>query len=142
MSLYADTSVLLKLFFVEPESIRTSQIVAGEAQIVISSLARLEAIVQVHRRVAAGKIRRQVGVRLLAQIEARLHASPFDLRECPPGLIKVAEEQAATWKAYCPTLDRLHLAAMQLLQLRRLLTNDDTQAAAARALGFEVILPR
>jgi hypothetical protein len=31
---------------------------------------------------------------------------------------------------------------MQLFNLRRLLTNDDTQAKAAHELGFEVILPR
>ncbi len=44
--------------------------------------------------------------------------------------------------ASCPTLDRLHLAAMQSLELRHLLTNDDAQARAARALGFSVVVPR
>ena len=44
--------------------------------------------------------------------------------------------------APCPTLDRLHLASMEALNLRRLLTNDDAQARAARALGFAVIVPR
>ena len=34
------------------------------------------------------------------------------------------------------------LAAMEALGIRRLLTNDDQQAAAARALGFGVVLPR
>jgi hypothetical protein len=43
---------------------------------------------------------------------------------------------------YCPTLDRLHLAVMQALGFRRLLTNDDAQARAGRALGFSVSLPR
>jgi predicted nucleic acid-binding protein len=38
--------------------------------------------------------------------------------------------------------DRLHLAIIESLGLRRLLTNDDGQARAARGLGFEVTLPR
>jgi predicted nucleic acid-binding protein len=39
-------------------------------------------------------------------------------------------------------LDRLHLAAMQALDVRRLLTNDEIQARAAAALGFEILRPR
>jgi hypothetical protein len=31
---------------------------------------------------------------------------------------------------------------MQIIGLQRLLTNDDRQAAVARALGFEVSVPR
>jgi hypothetical protein len=41
-----------------------------------------------------------------------------------------------------PTLDRLHLSTMHALGVWRLLTDDDTQAAAARALGMDVLLPR
>ena len=43
---------------------------------------------------------------------------------------------------HCRTLDRLHLAAMEALGLRRLLTNDEIQGRAAKARGFEVLLPR
>ncbi len=43
---------------------------------------------------------------------------------------------------FCRTLDRLHLAAMEDLQVRRLLTNDAIQAEAANELGFQVILPQ
>jgi hypothetical protein len=48
----------------------------------------------------------------------------------------------AVKSTYCRTLDRLHLAAMQVLEVHRLLTNDDTQARAARGLGFEITRPR
>jgi len=63
---------------------------------------------------------------------------------CPPGVIEVAEAQVRPLvrAAYCRTLDRLHLATMETMGLRRLLTNDAVQAAAARALGFEVVTPR
>ena len=37
------------------------------------------------------------------------------------------------------SLDRLHLAAMEDLGVRRLMTADEAQAAAAKALGFEVL---
>ena len=62
----------------------------------------------------------------------------------PPAVIEVAEEHLRRLprEAHCPTLDRLHLAAMEALDLRRLLTNDDAQARAAQALGFAVIVPR
>ena len=40
-----------------------------------------------------------------------------------------------------PETDRT-LATIQALGVQRLLTNDDTQAAAARALGLDVVLPR
>jgi len=42
-------------------------------------------------------------------------------------------------QGHCGTLDRLHLAAMELLGVSRLLTHDARQAQAARGLGFEVL---
>ena len=142
VSLYIDTSALLKLFFVEPESARMVAIVSQEPQIFISSLARLEALTQVRSRVAGGVISLKTEAALITQIESRLASAPFELHKCPASLIDVAEKQIASSQAYCPTLDRLHLAAMEIFKVRRLLTNDDVQANAARALGFEVILPR
>jgi len=47
-SLYVDTSCLLKLLFLEAESRRVAEILGSEEHVVVSSLARLEAIVQVH----------------------------------------------------------------------------------------------
>jgi len=42
---------------------------------------------------------------------------------------------------HCRTLDRLHLATMEALGLRRLLTSDETQARAGLVRGFEVLRP-
>ena len=44
-------------------------------------------------------------------------------------------------RVHCRTLDRLHLAAMEELGLRRLMTTDTAQAAGGKALGFEVVSP-
>ncbi len=41
-----------------------------------------------------------------------------------------------------PVALRLHLATMEALGLRRLLTSDETKAHAAAARGFEVLRPR
>ena len=54
MSLYLDTSCLLKMLFPEPETHRVMQRVAVEEHVVVSTLARLEAVVQVHARVVGG----------------------------------------------------------------------------------------
>ena len=142
MSLYIDTSALLKLFFSEPESVRTSEIVSRESDITVSSLARLEALIQIQRREAIGVLTPAKARERRKRLEKLVTMFPFSLQLCPSASITVAEGQVRAGTLYCRTLDRLHLASMQLLHLSRLLTNDDAQANAARALGFDVILPR
>jgi hypothetical protein len=135
-------SVLLKLFFAEPESVRKSEIVSDEPDITVSSLTRLETLIQIQRREAIGMLTSAKAGRRRQRLERLVTLSPFKLQTCPSALIPEAERQVLSVTTYWPTLDRLHLAAMQLFHLRRLLTNDDTQAKAAHELGFEVILPR
>jgi len=143
MALYLDTSCLLKVFFPEPETAQT--LAAGaESRVVVSSLARLEMLSQIHGRVAGGLLSAARARRLLQRVEAVLKMAPYEPARCPADIIEiaVAQVQPLSKSVYCRTLDRLHLAAMEALGVRRLLTNDDTQAAAARALGFQVLLPR
>ncbi len=144
MTLYLDTSCLLKVFFPEPETVRTIEAIAAEPSVVVSSLARLETAAYLHGRVAARQLSARAARQVLARIDAVLRSEPYELVPCPAAIIEVAETQIGPMLAsnYCRTLDRLHLAAMQVLGVRRLLTNDRTQAHAARALGFEVHMPR
>ncbi|PYV17020.1 MAG: hypothetical protein DMG07_06755 [Acidobacteria bacterium] len=142
MSLYIDTSALLKLFFSEAESVRTSEIVSQESDITVSSLTKLEALIQIQRREAIGMLTTAKATERRRRLARLLTLWPFKLQPCPSALIAEAEREVLSGTIHCLTLDRLHLAAMQLFHLRRLLTNDDAQAKAARALGFEVILPR
>jgi predicted nucleic acid-binding protein len=139
MSLYLDTSCLLKLLFVEPESIRTSQLLVAEPHVVVSSLARLEAIVQIQGRVAGGSLTASKAASLVRLLDQTLASTPFNLMTMPSGIDGIIPFNRSV---HCRTLDRLHLAAMQDLGIRRLITNDDIQAHAARALGFEVLQPR
>ena len=144
MSLYLDTSCLLKLLLFEPESSRVSLLVAAENRVVVSSLARLEALVQVQGRVAGGLFTARTGLRLVRVLDSILASAPFDLVATPAGTEVVAAAQLLPLgrTVHCRTLDRLHLCAMQGLGLRCLLTSDEIQAKAAAALGFEVIRPR
>jgi len=144
VALYLDTSCLAKLLFDEVESPRTVALIAAEARVAVSSLARLEAAVQIQGRVAGGGLTPRQGKQLLTKLAGIIARQPLELVADPPDVLTVAEKQVrdAPKAAYCPTLDRLHLAIMEALGLRRVLTNDDAQARAARALGFEAILPR
>ena len=144
MALYLDTSCLLKAFFPEPETARTLDLIAAESQVVVSSLTRLEAFSQIQARVAGGLLSPARAGRLRQRIVAVLKLAPYDEVRCPADVIDIAEGQIEvnSKSGYCRTLDRLHLATMQAIGVRRLLTNDDTQAAAARTLGMDVLIPR
>lgn len=144
MSLYLDASCLLKLLFPEPETERVMELVAAEDHVVVSTLARLETVVQIHARVAGGLLRQPAARSLLARLQVVLRQRPYEVVRPPVEVIDLAETQTRRLRreGYCPTLDRLHLAIMTTLDLRRLLTNDRAQARAARALGFAVVVPR
>jgi predicted nucleic acid-binding protein len=144
MSLYLDTSCLLKVLFPEPETRRVMQLISAEEEVVVSTLARVETTVQVHARVAGGHMPRAAGRLLLKRLDSLLHWAPYSVAREPADFLEVAEAQARALsrEGYCPSLDRLHLAVMQALGVTRLFTNDDAQARAARALGFTVIVPR
>jgi len=141
MSLYIDTSCLLKLFLEEPESARVQELFSAEEQVIVSSLVRLEALQSLHALRLGGAITPLQHKRLVKHLEDKLRLPPFALRAFPLLAIENAEKQNRQ-AVYCKTLDSLHLGAMETFGLDRLLTNDDQQAAAARALGFTVQLPR
>lgn len=142
-SLYLDTSCLMKLLFDEAESSRTVALIDVEARVEVSDLARLEAIVQIEGRAAGGSLTRRQSKQLIDRLDAILARSPMARVADPRDVLAVAEKQVRRGPktVHCPTLDRLHLAIMEALGVTRLLTNDDAQARAASALGFEVSLP-
>jgi predicted nucleic acid-binding protein len=141
MSLYIDTSCLLELFFPEAESSAVAQLVGAEDQVVVSTLAHLELQVQVQGRVAGGSLSARAATALMALVDRTLGKLPYEVTETPSNLFVIASRQITPMgrSAHCRTLDRLHLAAMEALGLRRLLTSDEIQARAAQALGFEVV---
>jgi predicted nucleic acid-binding protein len=142
--LYVDTSCLLKLFFLEPESARVAEIIEDEQRVVVSELTLLESVVQIHARKVAGLLDPTDAKRLESSLDRLIAAEPFSLVPLAPGSLATARAQVKRTRKRIPlrTLDRLHLGIMAFEGIRCLLTNDDRQAAAARALGMRVLLPR
>ena len=139
MPLYLDTSCFLKLFFTEPESDRVIEQVKAESRVIFSTLTELETLVQLHGHYQGGTIKKKSLFKLMGLLEELKGTDPFEFRGVDISVFQTAKRQINSASVYCRTMDRLHLAAMEDLGVRRLLTNDSIQAEAANELGFQVI---
>lgn len=140
--IYLDTSCLLKLLRDEPESANVRNAVETEEAVVISSLTELETEVQLKGAAIGGQIRTSQWRQYQARLMAMRNFDPFHFRYLPAAVFQTALRQHRHPQgAYCRSLDRLHLAAMEELRQTRLMTLDETQAAAAEALGHEIVRP-
>lgn len=131
MTLYADTSALLKRYLDEPDSDRAEELLSSDPELVTGR----HTIVEVRRNL----------VRLLPATTATAARLAFtdDL-----AAISIVEMDAATCELAATiaeqtgvrTLDAMHLgAARRLGSALTFLTFDVRQAQAARALGFAVV---
>jgi hypothetical protein len=125
----------------EAASARVQELFAVEETLVVSNLVRLEALQSLLGLRLGGRITPLQHKRLVNKIEEMLQMPPFEMRAFPTSAMENAERQNRQ-RVYCKTLDSLHLGVMASFSLKRLLTNDDQQAAAARALGFTVLMLR
>jgi uncharacterized protein len=140
--LYIDTSSLLKLLLPEPESPAVQAAVAAEDRVVLSTLVELETEVQLRAAWLGGRFTRSRYRGLTARLYLLSRQDPFMIRPLPGTLFQIALRQHRERPGpHVRTLDRLHLAAMEELGLRRLMTHDVPQAEAARALGYAVLSP-
>ncbi len=138
---YLDSSSLLKLLWEEPESDAVRNAIGAEDRVVVSALSELEAEVQLRaRRLGGGLTKRRYDAYRTA-LRAFRELEPFEISELPGAVFRRAIEQHVASTTHCRSLDRLHLAAMAELGLRRLMTNDTKLAAAARAMGHQVVVP-
>lgn len=140
-ALYLDTSCLLKLFFREPESARVAEVLGSEERVAVSELARLEAETQLRARRLGGLLSKAKYQRLEEELARTLSLAPFEVMLFPEDGFERARTLAARARVHCRTLDVLHVAAMDASGIKRLFTNDGTQATLAKALGFEVTTP-
>ena len=139
---YLDSSSLLKLLWPEPESEAVRSRVAAEDAVVVSSLAELESEVQLRAAWLAGRYKEARWRRFREKLAELRGTEPFRFQRLGATVFDTALRQhRAKHAPHCRTLDRLHLAAMEELDVRRLMTNDTGQAGAARAMGFEVVTP-
>jgi predicted nucleic acid-binding protein len=140
--IYIDSSSLLKVVHPEPETLAVIRAISRESEVVVSALADLETLVQLKALYKAGHF----GITEWRKFEAQLYLlrnqPPYHYSGVPSAVWNTALRQHRnSGEIHCRTLDRLHLAVMERLDLTRLMTNDSSQAAAARQLGFEVIQP-
>jgi predicted nucleic acid-binding protein len=139
---YLDTSCLLKLLWEEPESADVRNAVNAEDQVVVSSLAELETEVQLKAATLGGDLRMSQLRQHQARLTSMRNIDPFYFRPLSAAVFSTALRQHRHPQAvYCRALDRLHLAAMEELNVFRLITLDEIQAKAARALNYEVLRP-
>jgi predicted nucleic acid-binding protein len=139
---YLDTSCLLKLFLVEPESDAIAEIIGKESRVIISALTELEAEIQLKAACMGGRIRLSQWREHQQKLAGFRQFEPFEFRTLSGDVFSAGLEQnRRQLKIHCRTLDRLHLAAMAELKVTSLLTLDQGQAAAAQAMGYEIIRP-
>lgn len=125
---YVDSSAIVKLVVVEPESAALRQYLRRHRPLLSSALARVE----VGRALLAwgpDAVRRGIGV--LAEV---------DLVRVNDRLLDTA---AALKPAELRSLDAVHLATAQMFgaEVARLVTYDSRMAAAAHEMGLDVVAP-
>jgi predicted nucleic acid-binding protein len=139
---YLDSSCFVKFLYDEPGSEDVRQVISAETEVIVSSLTELEAEIQFKGALLGGEIR----ISQFRQVQARLAAlrnlDPFHYRPLPAAVFSTALRQHRhPQAAFCRALDRLHLAAMEELNVSRLITLDETQAKVALLLGFQITFP-
>jgi predicted nucleic acid-binding protein len=140
--IYADTSCLLKALRPEPLSEAVWGAINKEDSVVISALAELETLVQLKAAWSGGILTRSQWRQVEARFNVLRNQPPFDFRNLAAAVFQTALRQHQnSGDRHCRSLDRLHLAAMDELEVSRLMTHDESQAKAAIEAGFEVVRP-
>lgn len=132
MTLYIDSSVLLKRYLDEPDAVRADQLLMSDADL----LTARHTTVEVRRALA----RDLVGNELLdARKRFRIDIAEFTMVELTASVCDAAAEIAES--TGLRTLDALHLGAAQESGggEHPIVTFDFRQARAARSLGWTVL---
>jgi hypothetical protein len=118
------------------------QAISLEPEVTVSALAELEVMVQLKADYLAGNLTRPAWRQLEARFSVLRRQPPYEFRALPAALFRTALRQHRNaGDVHCRSIDRLHLAAMEELGLKRLMTHDVRQAKAAAEAGFEVVRP-
>lgn len=140
--IYLDTSCLLKILRPERWSGDVRAAIAIESKVVVSVLAELETLVQLKADWTGGKCTKPQWRKLELELALLRNQAPFEFVALSPRVLPTALRQHRnSGDLHCRSLDRLHLAAMEELEISRLMTHDGGHAKAAIEAGFEVIRP-
>ena len=139
--IYVDTSSLLKLVLPDACSVQVDLALSLEKEVAVSLLTELEVGVQIKAQYRGGRISEARAVRIGGVLAHILAQDPFIRKNLAGSVFNTALVQHEMSTVHCRSLDRLHLAAMEQLGLKRLMTHDTRQAEAAREMGYEVVSP-
>jgi predicted nucleic acid-binding protein len=99
-------------------------------------------MVQLKAMWTGGSVTRPEWRRQEAELARLRNQPPFEFRNLPAAIFQTALRQHRnSGDLHCRSLDRLHLAAMEELEITRLMTHDEGQARAAEVAGFSVLRP-
>jgi predicted nucleic acid-binding protein len=139
---YVDTSCLLKVLRPDPLSKAVWTAILAEETVVVSTLAELETLVQLKAAWTGGLLTRNEWRQAETRFNILKNQPPFEFRAPPTAFFQTALRQHRnSGDVHCRSLDRLHLAAMEELDISRLMTHDVSQANAAIESGFQIISP-
>lgn len=139
--IYIDTSSLLKLVVTDEHSAAVEEATLKEPIVVVSSLTDLEVYVQLRGLSRSGKMKPRLMREAEKDLVQILGSRPFTSRKLNATIFFNALQQHKKSNTHCRSLDRLHLAAMEEMGVRRLMTHDVRQSEAAQELGYEVVMP-
>jgi predicted nucleic acid-binding protein len=142
VTIYIDTSALLKLVVPEKESAAVDAALENIEKAIVSPLTELEALTQVQALRLSGQATRSELQKFIRGLEALRERAPFVYAPAPAGCFETALRQhRAHPQAHCRPSDRLHISIMEDMGLTIIMTHDRRQAIAAKQLGFEIITP-
>jgi predicted nucleic acid-binding protein len=131
----------LKLIITDQDSCAVEAAIKRESLVVISPLTELEVSVQLRGRFLGGLCSNKRYINTCNWVDKTISNAPFVRRDLVSRFFSVAITQHAVSSVHCRSLDRLHLAAMAELGVKRLMTHDVRQADGARELSYEVVMP-
>lgn len=138
--IYWDTSVILKLYVEEPDSLEWQHIAVSEEPPLRSSHLALAEMAHALRQLEQGKrIRRGAAAALHGRFRKDVEKGRFVLLPIGRDVIDQSVELALK-AGGLRTLDGLHLASARLLRCTRMATGDTRLAQASERAGFELVL--
>jgi len=141
--IYIDTSCLLRVARPDVLSEAVWEAIEKEDTVIVSSLTELETLVQLKAQWTGGILTQGQWRQAEARFSFLRNQVPYEFRALPAAIFQTALRQHRnSGDKHCRSLDRLHLAAMEELDISRLMTHDVGQAKAAIEAGFEIVRPR
>lgn len=143
MAAYADSSLLLKLYIREPDTVAAWQAVNRiQGPLIFTPLHRLEMMNGIRRCAASRKVTRAQAVRALLVLRGHLKGGRYTLPAVDWQAVFLRAHrlsQRHARKRLVRSLDLLHVAAALEIGATEFLTFDDRQRDTAAAEGFNVL---